>query len=111
MLKQELQLKEHDASYQPSFTIRSNPSAAIETVHLGEPHLATSNQPGDARPLPVSSIYKLWEDEARLCIHADLDLGEDRRLKYKTGGYLAIWPSNHRNPVYPLFDSDCAVSY
>ncbi|KAJ9132158.1 NADPH--cytochrome P450 reductase [Pleurostoma richardsiae] len=102
MLRHELHLKDHDASYQPSFIIRSDPSVATETVHLGEPHLATSNQPGDARPIPVSSIYKLWEDEERVCIHADLDLGEDRQLKYKTGGHFAIWPSNPNHEVERL---------
>ncbi|KAJ4248807.1 hypothetical protein NW762_012645 [Fusarium torreyae] len=102
VLKQEFQLKEHDTSYKPSFVIRSEPGECEEVLHLGEPQLVNSSQPEGVRPIAISSINKLWEDDERLCVHADLDLGEDRRLKYKTGGHLAIWPSNPDHEVERL---------
>lgn len=102
VLKNELQLNEQDISYRPSFTVHQDPSIPADVLHLGEPESAGSDHSQDARPMPIPSIYKLWEDNDRLCLHVDLELGKDRSIKYKTGDHLAIWPSNPDHEVERL---------
>lgn len=105
ILKSELQLQEQDVSYRPSFDVIQDPSIPEDVLHLGEPHLAASNQFRDADPLTISSTHKLWEDSERLCLHMDLELGKDRSIKYKTGDHLAIWPSNPDHEVERLLSA------
>lgn len=104
-LKNELDFKEQDSAYRPSFHIYEDPITAADNMHLGEPYPTTSSQHQGIKPMTISSIYKLWEGEERLCIHADIDLGNDRMIKYKTGDHLAIWPSNASHEVERLLSA------
>lgn len=102
VLKTKLQLQKQEVSYRPSFEVHLDPSIPADALHLGEPNPTTSIQSQDTKTMPISSIYKLWEDKERLCLHIDLDLGDDRSIKYKAGDHLAIWPSNPDHEVQRL---------
>ncbi|KAI0894323.1 hypothetical protein F4806DRAFT_472806 [Annulohypoxylon nitens] len=104
-LKIDLGWRKEEASYSPSFRIREDTSTTPETVHLGEHfplELNRQRQQNSAKypsPLQVTGIRKLWEDDTKLCLHLEIDLGSNRTLKYRTGDYLAIWPINPNTTV------------
>ncbi|KAI1361907.1 hypothetical protein F5Y08DRAFT_330491 [Xylaria arbuscula] len=98
-LKADLGWKKGEFKYSPSFRIQENPSTGSDTVHLGEPYAVGQSQPQRnvakrPQPLPITKMQKLWEDDSKLCLHLEIDLGSNRTLKYKTGDYLALWPIN-----------------
>lgn len=106
-LKLLLHLTEQSCGYQPVFQITEVPSIAPDKVSLGEPHflLRVPQRVSSAiapSVLAVSRARKLWETDARLCIHVDVDVGDTRLVKYKTGDYLTIWPFNPDHEVEQL---------
>lgn len=92
--------------YRPALFIEEQPAA--EGIHWGEPHpaiLGSSNHQNHAavKPLRISKIYKIWDNSERSCIHVDIDLR--RSTKYKSGDYIAIWPSNSNEQVNRLLSA------
>lgn len=104
-------LRERTPVYQAAYEVQEDPSLFSEAVYLGEHH--PSLLPGEPRVkravdpkipalMSVKHMRKLWETDQRLCIHAEIELGEDRTAKYATGDHLAIWPSNPQRQVERL---------
>jgi NADPH-ferrihemoprotein reductase len=101
-LKEQLGLAERPQRYQPSLRVEEVQTPE-EVVFDGEPHRALLDQE-TARPtkldpvvpsvLSIDSVRCLSDTAERICLQLEIDLGADRRVKYKTGDHLAIWPSN-----------------
>ncbi|KAM5343495.1 hypothetical protein ACJ41O_012032 [Fusarium nematophilum] len=110
-LESKLGLKEQKHSYQPAFDIQHDNSIAVDKLCLGEPYSSSPNfrttslrtaESKQPTPIKILQARKLWETDQRLCIHMELDLGEGRRLKYKTGDHLAVWACNPDHEVRRL---------
>ncbi|KAK5558963.1 hypothetical protein LTR46_003152 [Exophiala xenobiotica] len=114
MIENELKVKWHltekPHAHQAMFEIEEVPSMAMEKVNLGEPDSSVlgRNRSGDAgvsKALTISKARKLWETGDRLCIHMDLELGDTRAVKYKTGDHLAVYPNNPNHQVERLLSA------
>ncbi|KAF4772826.1 putative NADPH-cytochrome P450 reductase (CprA) [Colletotrichum scovillei] len=95
----EFNFTEHTIPYQPSLKIQENTNLSVSQIFHGHPLPAIADRGQRPQPLEIRTIRKLWETAERLCLHIDVDLGVDRSVKYKTGGHLAIWPSNPSHEV------------
>jgi len=101
-LSEEMNLKEREAVYEPSYEIqeREDLSAEDDTVYLGEPnknHLeGVSKGPYSASNpyiAPIASSRELFNDASRNCLHMEIDISGSN-LTYTTGDHIAIWPTN-----------------
>lgn len=107
-------LEELTPVYRAAYEVQEDASLPAEAVYLGEHHasllpregplLMRAVDPKIPAPMSVKQIRRLWETDQRLCIHADIDLGEDRSAKYATGDHLAIWPCNPHRQVERLLE-------
>jgi NADPH-ferrihemoprotein reductase len=99
---------ERAAQYEPTLKVIEYTSLDIIDLHLGEPTSKSSSSKKRISPqspihaLPVKTSKKLLETEERNCLHLELDLNEFPELKYKTGDYIAVWPSNPASEIQLL---------
>lgn len=98
-----LNLKDQQRIYQPAFRVEEVAECDVDAVFRGEPHPAllkkrpATGKYGDLSSpsvIKIAQAIKLWDTGRRHCIHFEMDLGENRLLKYRTGDHLVIWPSN-----------------
>lgn len=98
--KDEMNLEEHEAVYEPALEISETEVEDKSHVFLGEPNKAyLQNEPkgpfGANNPYlaPVVKSYELFDSTHRNCIHLEINIG-DSNLKYTTGDHLAFWTQN-----------------
>lgn len=110
VMKQLLALEECQTSSISKFAVRSLSSAEPEKYRLEGDAASTtkSTRPADDKPeyydLPIKQAQCIAKYENQACVHFDLDLTQYRKLKYRTGDCLLIWPNNPPALVEQLLD-------
>lgn len=113
VLKEKLQLDEHEQEFKASFVLEKLESID-NTVSVGEPssHYLPSKSltynadkvqvgPFDLQQpyvAPVVKSYELFKDTDRSCVHSEFDVSGSN-IKYSTGDHLGVWPSNANEKV------------
>ncbi|QLQ80993.1 hypothetical protein HG537_0E03480 [Torulaspora globosa] len=108
VLKEKLNLDEHEQEFEASFVLEKL-GTVDDTVSLGEPslhYLPSGNLTYNSENLqvgpfdlsqpylaPVVKSYELFKNTDRNCIHTEFDVSGSN-IKYSTGDHLAVWPSN-----------------
>lgn len=95
--------------YEPAISIQENVTLHASDLAMGEPlvgesKVSTRSGKSAASALSIVNCRDLTTtraDGAR-CLHVELDLSAHGVVKYKTGDYLAVWPSNPDREVRKL---------
>ena len=110
MFKENLQLEEKPAVYQPTYEVVEDTSLELIDLHMGEPvhprdnpRAAASSSP--IKSLPIKETRELYTSGGRNCVHMELEINEHAELVYKTGDHLAVWPTNTDDEVDRLLNS------
>ncbi|CAK7201049.1 hypothetical protein SEUCBS139899_003750 [Sporothrix eucalyptigena] len=108
-LQSMLGLEEQAPVYVPQLKVVEDKS--IDSIDLFQgtpvyPHSVSQRHFSPIEELPVASWQELFcqqqeesDGNVRHCIHIDLDISDMPQLRYKTGDYLAVWPSNNAAEV------------
>lgn len=96
-----LDYEQHEARYIPSIEVTESLSIIPDDVWHGSPYVArSSSEQSEIVPIPVLRKKVLSENSPkRTCLHVDLDISHNPRMKYKTGDYLSVWPINPAQEV------------
>ncbi|KAI0127271.1 hypothetical protein BJ170DRAFT_732954 [Xylariales sp. AK1849] len=100
ILQKKLELEEHAPLYLPKLEAVEDDSLDIIDLHLGDPVQKNSDtQQSPILSLPITQSSELFHDTSRNCVHMEFDLTNATSHHYKTGDYLAIWPTNPDDEV------------
>jgi NADPH-ferrihemoprotein reductase len=96
MFREKLGFEERPEQYEPTLRVLEDTSLDIIDLHLGEPVKAQTSKKGISpiHALQISGAKKLLSTTTRNVLHLEFDTNDFPELKYKTGDYLAVWPSN-----------------
>ncbi|KIW39782.1 uncharacterized protein PV06_08367 [Exophiala oligosperma] len=111
-LRTQLGLVETESVYTPTISVVMDKSICLDRVWQGEPPFFQAPSDPFSRssspvvPLPVSSTRELTTASlpARSCVHLELDLSGHPKIKYKTGDYVAVRPTNPTTEVNALIE-------
>ena len=92
-------MEERDVAHEPTLpVVEDEPFKPVDLYH-GEPAHARDTAKPIATRLPTKALTvqnsrELFSPPPRNRIHIGLDLSDQPELHYKTGDYLAVWPTN-----------------
>ena len=98
-----LNLQENETSYTPTIEITYGATLSLDEGILAVPSQEnkSSNITSKVALFPVLRRRDLVSTsiEDRKCVHLELDLSANPKIKYKTGDHIAIWPKNPEEEV------------
>ncbi|CAH0051636.1 unnamed protein product [Clonostachys solani] len=107
--KTKLGFTDHDAGYIPSVKVVQDLTAAMDDAELYRPLAAITASPMISRkapifcaPIKMRHTIASYSDKSRTCAHLVAGIASQRRVKYRTGDHLLIWPINPAEEVETL---------